>query len=65
MALLEMNGVASTASHVFGVVLVISRICHPLGLKVGVTTHPLRAAGAIGTVLLTVVLSVWSIVAFF
>ena len=65
MALLEMNGVASTASHAFGVVLVISRICHPLGLKVGVTTHPLRAVGAIGTVLVTVVLSVWSIVAFF
>jgi len=65
MALLEFNGVGATATHSFGAVLVISRICHPLGMKAGVDTHPLRAVGAIGTVLLTLVLSIWAIAAFF
>jgi uncharacterized membrane protein YecN with MAPEG domain len=65
MALLELNGVSTIAIHSFGLILVIARVCHPLGLKVGVDTHPLRAVGAIGTVLVTVVMSVWAIVAYF
>jgi hypothetical protein len=65
MALLELNGVSAMAMHSFGLVLVIARVCHPLGLKVGVDTHPLRAVGAVGTILVTVVMSVWAIVAYF
>ncbi len=65
MALLELNGLNPIAIHSFGALLVISRICHPLGLKVGTTSHPLRAIGTLGTVVVTVVMSVWAIVAFF
>ena len=65
MALLELNAVSPIAIHSFGLILVIARVCHPLGLKVGVTTHPLRAIGAAGTILVTEVLSVWAIVAYF
>lgn len=65
MGLLEMNGVGGMTIHVFGAVLVICRICHPLGLRTDVMTHPLRAIGAGGTALLTVVMSIWAIVAFF
>lgn len=65
MALLEMNGVGATTTHIFGAVLVIARICHPIGLRANVMTHPLRFIGAAGTFLLTVVMSIWAIVIFF
>ena len=65
MALLEANGVSTLTIHVFGVVLTIARICHPLGLSADNMSSPLRAAGAAGTFLLTAVMSVWAIVAFF
>ena len=65
MALLEANGVGATATHVFGIVLTIARICHPLGLDTEKMTHPLRFVGAAGTFLLTAVMSVWAIVLFF
>jgi uncharacterized membrane protein YecN with MAPEG domain len=65
MGLLEMNGVGAMTTHIFGATLVICRICHPLGLRVDVMTHPLRAIGAGGTALLTVVMSIWAIVLFF
>ena len=65
MGLLEMHGVGATTTHAFGAVLVVCRICHPLGLKADVMTTPLRAIGAGGTALLTVVMSVWAVVAYF
>lgn len=65
MGLLEMHGVGATTTHIFGAVLVIARICHPLGLKADVMTTPLRAIGAGATLLVTVVMSVWAIVAYF
>ena len=65
MGLLELNGVSAFTTHVFGATLVIARICHPLGLKADVMTHPLRAIGAGVTALLTVVMSIWAIVLFF
>ncbi len=65
MGLLEMNGVGAMTTHIFGATLVIARICHPLGLRKDVMTHPLRAIGAGGTILLTVVMSIWAIVLFF
>ena len=65
MALLEANGVSTLTIHVFGVVLTIARICHPLGLSADNMSSPLRAVGAAGTFLLTAVMSVWAIVAFF
>lgn len=65
MGLLEFNGVNTIAIHCFGVILVVSRICHPIGLRAGVDTHPMRFIGAVGTALVTVVMSIWAVVAFF
>ncbi len=62
MGVLEMNGVSTMTVHIFGAVLVVARICHFFGLKADDITTPLRAIGAGGTALLTVVMSVWAIV---
>ena len=64
MGLLEMNGVGSTTAHVFGIVLVLARIAHAVGLKADTPATPLRGIGAGATALLTVVMSVWAIVLF-
>ncbi len=55
LAALELNGAGSTFLHVLGIVLVISRIAHAIGLKADHIGHPLRAVGAGGTTLVIVV----------
>jgi len=64
MGLLEVNGVSPTAMHLFGIVLTVARICHPVGLHHQEGHHALRAIGALGTFVLTAVMSVWAIVLF-
>jgi uncharacterized protein len=64
IALLEVNGVSKTAIHVFGASLVIARVCHAVGLKADTIRSLPRMIGAMGTVLLTAVASVWLIVLF-
>ena len=64
IALLEVNGVAATAIHALGVVLVIARLSHALGIRADVMTTPGRMIGAVGTMLVTAVSSVWLIVIF-
>lgn len=64
MALLEMNGVGAMTLHVFGLVLTVARICHPLGLHSDTMSTPLRAIGAGATFLLTAVMSIWAVVAY-
>lgn len=56
MGLVEANGGNGTLLHVLGIVLVLARILHPLGLHHDRVVHPLRAAGAGGTFLVTIVL---------
>ncbi|MDH3646125.1 MAG: MAPEG family protein [Gammaproteobacteria bacterium] len=58
---MELNGANSTFLHVLGVVLVITRIAHPLGLKADNMGDPLRAIGAGGTALVIVVAAVFSL----
>ena len=65
MGLLEMNGLSGTTIHVFGAVLVVARICHAVGIKADSVATPLRGIGAGATALLTVVMSVWAVVAYF
>jgi uncharacterized membrane protein YecN with MAPEG domain len=65
MGLLEANGVDAAATHSFGVVLTLSRIAHPIGLRADTMSHPLRAIGAIGTIGVMLVMSIWAIVLFF
>ena len=55
MALLELNGASSTYLHVIGVLLIVARIAHFLGLHHDNMAHPGRAIGAAGTALITLV----------
>ena len=62
IGLLEMNEVGTTAIHAMGASLVLFRIAHAMGLKQDIS-NPLRAIGAGGTALLTVVASIWAVYA--
>ena len=55
MALLELSGAAALFLHVVGIVLLVARICHLVGLKHDNMAHPGRAIGAGGTALVTLV----------
>ncbi len=57
MAIVEANGGGAIFLHVIGVVLVLSRIAHPIGLQHDSINHPLRAVGAGGTILSMIVLA--------
>jgi len=65
LAVLELNGVSKLAIHCLGAGLVVSRICHAVGLKADSIEGVGRAVGAGGTALVTAVASVWAIVVFF
>ncbi len=64
IALLELNGVAARNVHILGAALVIARLAHAFGIKPDSTRTPGRLLGAGGTVLITVVASVWLLVLF-
>ncbi|MGI9270307.1 MAG: MAPEG family protein [Woeseiaceae bacterium] len=53
MGLLEINGGNSTFLHVFGVILIIARYAHAIGLRHDNMAHPGRAIGAGGTALMS------------
>lgn len=57
MAIAELNGANTTLLHVLGVVLVLARIAHPIGLQHDNIAHPLRALGAGATMLVLAVLA--------
>ncbi|MBJ18608.1 MAG: glutathione S-transferase [Deltaproteobacteria bacterium] len=61
MALLEMNKVQPNAIHCLGAVLVIGRACHAYGFGNEGPLSVLRAVGAVGSLLVTVVASTWAI----
>jgi hypothetical protein len=65
MAIIELNGAPPMLLHGCGVVLIAARIAHPLGLHADNMRHPARAAGAGGTLLVTVVMAgtaIWQVV---
>ena len=53
MGLLEVNGGSTTFLHVFGVVLIVARIAHAIGLKHDDMGHIGRLIGAAGTALIS------------
>lgn len=55
IALLELNGASAGLLHGLGATLLAARIAHPLGLHATVMRRPLRFAGALGTLLVSVV----------
>ena len=57
MGIVEANGGNVIFLHVIGVVLVLARIAHPIGLHHDSVAHPLRAVGAGGTFLAMIVLA--------
>lgn len=66
LGLLEMSGGAgSTAIWVLGGMLVVGRITHPIGLVADNIGHPMRAIGAMLTMIMTVTCSGWLIYNYF
>ena len=61
MGILEINGGNATFLHVFGVVLIISRIAHAIGLKHDNMGHPGRFIGAGGTALMSMAAAVYAL----
>jgi hypothetical protein len=64
MALAEAAGMQPRWIHVIGIVLLISRLIHPIGLNATYPANPLRVLGAVGThlcVLACVVFLLWSL----
>lgn len=58
LALAEINHAAPLALHAAGLLLLVGRLLHPLGLKADAPTHPLRIAGNAGAILAVIVLCV-------
>ena len=58
LGFLELNGTSPGILHGLGIALVLARIAHPLGLKHDNVRHPLRAIGAGGTALVTLIAAV-------
>ena len=61
MGIIELNAGNATFLHVFGVVLIIARIAHAIGLKHDNMRHPGRAIGAGGTALISVVAALYAL----
>lgn len=49
MALAEARGMSATWLHVIGILLLVSRLLHVIGLKADKPAEPLRVAGTVGT----------------
>lgn len=61
MALIEINGRSGLFLHIVGVLLIVARIAHAIGLKHDNMGHPGRLVGAGGTALITLVVAGYSI----
>jgi uncharacterized protein len=58
LALAEANNAAPLALHAAGILFVVGRVLHPIGLKVSAPVHPLRIAGNMGGIFATLILIV-------
>ena len=61
LGIAELNGAGSTLLNVLGVMIVVARIAHPLGLKADNMAHPLRIVGAGLTMLMMLIAAVYVI----
>jgi len=64
LALIEMRGAPALAIHLLGGGLLVARASHAIGLDAESMQGDARAIGAVGTMLVTLVASVWAIVSF-
>ena len=61
----RLDGAGPTLLHGLGMALLLARIAHPLGLHHDNMRHPLRAVGAFGTLLVTLIaagVAIWQFV---
>ncbi|MFL2697666.1 MAG: MAPEG family protein [Gammaproteobacteria bacterium] len=58
---MEMAGVSVLALYVFGDLFLLARISHAIGLSKGDGTSILRTIGAVSTLLIMIVQSIWAI----
>ena len=58
MGLMEANGAASWLLHGFGIVLVLGRVVHPIGMTNKYPEMPFRVGGTISTLLLYAVAAI-------
>ena len=56
MAIVEINGISPWVLHAAGILTVVARILHPIGLEAESISNPLRGIGAGGTLLGSVIL---------
>lgn len=61
MGIIEMNNGNSTFLHAMGLILIVARIAHAVGLKHDNMAHPGRAIGAGGTFLISLVAAIYAI----
>jgi uncharacterized membrane protein YecN with MAPEG domain len=61
IGLLELSGVGSTVIHVLGGGLVVARLSHAIGFRTDESLQILRSIGAVGSVLILLVASIWAI----
>jgi uncharacterized membrane protein YecN with MAPEG domain len=55
MLMAELRGVGNMWLHIAGILLVVSRALHPLGLKADAPKHPLRIVGNTGSLIALVI----------
>ncbi len=55
MLMAELRGVGDMWLHIAGILLVVSRALHPLGLKADAPKHPLRIVGNTGSLIALVI----------
>ncbi len=58
LALLELNGGSAGLLHGLGASLVLARVLHPFGLEYDEMRKPLRAVGALGTLLVSLIAAI-------
>lgn len=56
MALAEAGGAGPAWLHAAGILLLVGRIAHPIGLRADAPSHPLRIVGNMGPILATLIL---------
>lgn len=61
MGVIELNGGSALFLHGTGILLIVSRIAHAIGLKHDTMAHPGRLIGAGGTALLTLAAALYAI----
>lgn len=61
MGAIELNGGSATFLHSIGIVLIVARIAHAIGLKHDNMGHPGRLIGAGGTALITLITAGYAI----